>query len=269
MRQRWLEKVDWDAVARAQAATGTPGGEAGPHQLYTQMQCLLAFLKGLKKGRRASEWECDEPLSLLQTDLWTESVARSRQLLEGALHLAWSKGYFTSYYTTCGMDVSRVTCKLAAPQTEAHIVQADIRGLPFRPETFDLIFDPSTIDHVPLEDAIGVLGQYHRCLRPGGIVVLIFSHRMGTLRKDSGDSYFVFEPSEIKAHLRQLGFTTEGEYAICCLNTQPAGILTSQRLHLRRLAFALFTWLEFTPVSRYLLGRVAPLYVIIGRKNHE
>jgi SAM-dependent methyltransferase len=270
MKQGWLGKavkVDWDSVARAQAANGLPEGEAGPHELYTQTQCLTAFVKGVEKGRQPSEWKGDGPLILLQTDLWTESVARSRQLLNGALHLAWEKGYFTTYSTTYAMDVSRVTCLMAASGTDAHIVQADIRGLPFQRETFDLIFDPSTIDHVPFEEAVGVLGQYSQCLRPGGIAVLIFSHQGGTLQRDSGETYFVFSPSKVKAHLRQLGFETEGEYAICCLNTQPAGILTSKRLHLQRLAFALFAYLEYAPLSHYFLGRLAPLYVVIGRKK--
>lgn len=257
-----MEQVDWDAIAAA-----VKDVEPGPAQLYTQLQCLQAFLKGLKRGRKPSEWNGDEPLSLLQTDLWTESVARSRQLLEGALHLAWDKGYFTSYYTTCGIDVCRRTCELAAPQTEAHIAQADIRALPFRPGVFDVIFDPSTIDHVPFDEALWVMEGYHHVLRPGGVLVMIFSHWDGTLRQESGETYFVFRPRHVRTHLGQIGFKVLEEYATCCLNTQPAGILTSERLHVRRLVYSLFTWLEFTPVSRYLLGKVAPLWVVIAQKR--
>ncbi len=259
------EQTNWDAVAEAERDVAEPG----PAQRYTQMQCLIAFLKGLKKGRRASEWNCDEPLHILQTDLWTESVARSRQLLGGALHLAWSKGFFTSYYTTCGMDVSGEVCRLAAPQTEANIVQADIRALPFLPYTFDIIFDPSTVDHVPFDEALRVMEEYHRALRFGGVLVMIYAHYQGTLRQGSGDSYYVFSPRHVRSHLRSIGFDVLGEYAICCLNTQPVGVLTSRRLHVQRLVYQVFTWLEYMPLSRCLLGRVAPLWVVVAKKRGE
>ena len=261
----WRERIDWDAVAQAQQDVE----EAGPAQLYTQMQCLQAFARGLSRGRKPNEWEGDEPLSLLQTDLWTESVARSRQLLEGALHLAWDRGYFTSYYTTCGVDVSRRTCVMAAGQTEANIAQADIRALPFRSGVFDIIFDPSTIDHVPFGEALEVMEEYSRVLRPGAVLVMVYSHWEGTLREESGESYFAFRPKAVRSHLRHLGLHVLEEYAVCCLNTQPVGMLTSERLHVSGLAYSLFTWLEFTRLSRLLLGRLASLWVVIAKKQGQ
>lgn len=262
MADAWREPIDWEAVARAEQDP-----LPGPAQVYTQRQCLAALMKGLERARVAVEWDGDDPLAILQTDLWTESVARSRQLLEEGLRRARGAGYFVSRRSTYGIDVSGFTCARAAGQLDANVAQADIRSLPFRPGSFDVIFDPSTIDHVPEEDTCAVIGQYHRALRPGGVVVLVFSHRTGTLRRDAGHSYFVFDPEVIKRELEDHGMRPVAEYAICCLNTQPAGILTSHRLRVSRLAYGVFSVVEYLPLSRMALGRLAPLWVIIAKKE--
>jgi SAM-dependent methyltransferase len=259
------ERTDWEAYSAA--AEVMKDIEPGPAQRYTQMQCLQAFREGLKRGRRASERDGDKPLAILQTDLWTESVARNRQLLEGALHLALDYGYFTSYRSTCGIDIAAHTCRLADSQTKAHIAQADIRALPFRSGTFDLIFDPSTVDHVPYSEAEEVMDGYYRVLKPGGVLVMIYSHYEGTLRRESGESYYVFPCGSVRYCLGLIGFDVLEERAICALNTQPAGRLTSGRLHMAGLMYSLFTWLEFTWVSGRLLRRVSPLWVVIARKR--
>lgn len=260
----WREPVDWEAVARAQQDQ-----DPQPAQAYTQRQCVEALMRGMARARVAIEWDGDAPLAILQTDLWTESVARSRQLLEEVLNRAREAGYYVSQRSIYGIDVSGFTCAMADKQKslDLHIAQADIRALPFRYGSFDLIFDPSTIDHVPEEEVPLVVGQYQRALRPGGVLVLVFSHQAGTLRRDAGRTYFVFDPRSVKRDLEDHGLRPVAEYAICCLNTQPAGLLTSPRMGVAGLAWRLFSWLEYAPLSRYLLGRLAPLWVIVARKE--
>lgn len=52
-----------------------------------------------------------------------------------------------------------------------NIIEGDIRDLVFRDEFFDVILDLSTIDHV--ENYRAVIGEYFRCLKKGGILLLI------------------------------------------------------------------------------------------------
>jgi SAM-dependent methyltransferase len=250
--------TDWE-----EAAISHPNVTAGPMEGYTQAQMLTAFLKGLALGRHTIDRNGQEPLWILKTDLWTEGVVPARELLSSSLREARRVGDFISKDTTCAIDISRETCRRAA-KAPGHIAQADIRHLPFKDAAFDIIFDPSTIDHVPFAEARGVLEEYRNALRPGGILVLIFSHWGGTLTKASGGSYYAFHPAKVRAFL-SVGFSIKAEYAIHCLNTQPAGKLTSDKLHCRNTMIDLFRWLEFTPLSRYLLRPVAPLYVMIAQ----
>lgn len=219
----------WDRTAQAEP-------QAGP-DLYTQAQCVTAFKRGLK-------YLPNGHVRLLKTDLWTEGVATQREVLQTVVRYGWTVGYHIEAH---GIDISRVTCARAGG------VQADIRALPFR-QCFDMILDVSTIDHVKLGDALGVISEYYRCLKPHGVLVLIFAHRGGTL--PGGEGYFIFPVRCIKGWT-QIRFTILEEYAIHMMNTRPVA-------YLRPLA-GFFQWLEFTPLSKHLKG-IAPLYVMIARK---
>lgn len=48
----------------------------------------------------------------------------------------------------------------------------DIRQLPFANESFDIVLDLSTLDHVPPRDTGRVLNEYRRVMRPGGTLLL-------------------------------------------------------------------------------------------------
>ena len=254
--------VDWDIVAKAQLDPGQ-----GIAERYTQWQILTAAMKGLRYTRQTIWWDRDEPLSILKTDLWTEGIVRSREILDSFVHLAWANGYYVSQYSTCSFDISRVTClKAAAANTPGDIVQADVRHLPYKPNSFDIIIDPSTTDHTPLPDALSAFSGYYQALRPDGVLVLAFAHYGGTLTKNSGSDYYAFSINAVRNHLRTLGFRLKGEWAIHCLNTQPLGILMSSRLGMARLAVAAYMRLEYSLVSRYILRPFAPLYVMIAKK---
>jgi SAM-dependent methyltransferase len=202
--------TDWDIVAMAQ-----PDIPQGPAARYTQWQILSAAMRGLRYARHPTEWNGEEPLSILKTDLWTEGVVRHREILDCLLHLAWDKGVFTSEYTTYAMDIAMVTClKARAADTPGHIMQADVRHLPYKDASFDIVLDPSTSDHVPFHDSLFTREEYCRVLRPGGVLVLLFAHHGGTLTKGAGNDYFVFPVSEVRRHLKTIGFDIKREYAI-------------------------------------------------------
>lgn len=53
------------------------------------------------------------------------------------------------------------------------VVLGDIRKLPFKKETFDIIADLSTIDHVSVKSLPQVFKGYDRVLKPGGKAIII------------------------------------------------------------------------------------------------
>jgi len=227
---------------------------------YCQHQCLVAFQKGMKYLDKKQN------IRMLKTDLWTEGVRREREVLNHALRWARNQHYFVK---AVGMDISGVACQKAGTYTRAQLVQADIRSLPYADESFDMILDVSTIDHIPLEEAAAVIQDYWICLKEHGVLVLIFAHQKGTLdNKDMGDEYYCFPIRDMKMHLGHCGFAIKEEYAIHSLNTRPMAYLMSSKLKLAQLdhiSKGMAQFIEYSPVSKHLL-RIAPLYVVIARK---
>ncbi|MBI4322999.1 MAG: methyltransferase domain-containing protein [Candidatus Omnitrophica bacterium] len=52
----------------------------------------------------------------------------------------------------------------------AHVIQADLNHLPFRPGTFDLVYSIGVLHHVPTPEA--TFGNLLRSLKPGGTVAI-------------------------------------------------------------------------------------------------
>jgi demethylmenaquinone methyltransferase / 2-methoxy-6-polyprenyl-1,4-benzoquinol methylase len=79
----------------------------------------------------------------------------------------------------CGIDLSlkmlRRTNRLVrrACWGEVGLYQADTRCLPFRDETFDLVYSSYLLDLLGLKDLPQVLGEFKRVLQPGGQIVLV------------------------------------------------------------------------------------------------
>lgn len=89
-----------------------------------------------------------------------------------------------------------------------NIVQGDIRKLPFEDESFDLILDFSTIDHIPQSDVPKVLSEYNRCLMKGGrLVIITWFNPRGYLDKawESTNQYF-FDYEVFRAYLSDFNF---------------------------------------------------------------
>jgi len=66
-----------------------------------------------------------------------------------------------------GMDVDGPA--LRRHQSIGIAVEADMRGVPFRPETFDLITANMVVEHV--QDPVAMLRQFYALLRPGGVFI--------------------------------------------------------------------------------------------------
>ncbi|MBI1892820.1 MAG: methyltransferase domain-containing protein [Candidatus Rokubacteria bacterium] len=73
---------------------------------------------------------------------------------------------------TCSVDVAKANTDACE---NIHVVQADLLGPPFRPESFDTIFSIGVLGFTL--DAEVAFDSLSRLLRPGGVVAVQFSHR--------------------------------------------------------------------------------------------
>ncbi len=71
------------------------------------------------------------------------------------------------------LEIDPQIYKTAAQKVKGHLKRGDIRDLPYQDQSFDLVLDLSTIDHVPFADIEGVLRGYRRVLKDGGCLYLV------------------------------------------------------------------------------------------------
>lgn len=120
-------------------------------------------------------------IKVLKFDLYNEATMTST-LADWFL----SRGY--DYY---GVDISKEIIRLAKRNFKGkvnsnHFKLGDIRRLPFKDETFDVVFSFGTIEHIR-ENAKSVSEAY-RVLKPGGIFITGVNNKL-----DLWFSYFVNE----------------------------------------------------------------------------
>lgn len=105
-----------------------------------------------------------------------------------------------------GIDFSPLACDFAAKRCAVPISQASITELPFPDASFDTIVSADVICQVPNPDQ--ALREFHRCLRPGGRVVINVPAYMWmwSYHDDVCETKHRFERSELDALLGATGF---------------------------------------------------------------
>lgn len=141
------------------------------------------------------------------------------------------------------------------------VVCEDIRNLPYPYDMFDMILDLSTIDHIPMKDALHVLDKYYGCLKTGGVLVLLYTHRQfwHWLRKlkDNGVQYYF--NGMFRDEVRRL-FDVKEEYDVGTLQVAP--FVSRVFKHYQRL-------LPYMVRLEYVLGvgLFSEQHLMIGVKN--
>ncbi|MDD2764778.1 MAG: class I SAM-dependent methyltransferase [Opitutaceae bacterium] len=69
-----------------------------------------------------------------------------------------------------GLDVSPLACTLARRRCRAPVVEGSVTGLPFAGAAFDAIVSADVL--YELDEPAAALREFHRCLRPGGWIVV-------------------------------------------------------------------------------------------------
>jgi SAM-dependent methyltransferase len=99
---------------------------------------------------------------LLKTDLWDE--AKNTEILRWAAEQG---------ARPAGIDIAPDVVREAWDVLKAHqpdFAVADVRSLPFRSGTFDLIYSMGTIEHFPEHDV--AVRELFRALKPGGTAII-------------------------------------------------------------------------------------------------
>lgn len=109
-------------------------------------------------------------------------------------------------WTLTGLDLSPLACELARERTGGEILQGSIAALPFADATFAAVVSGDVVCQVA--DPAQAAKEFHRVLRPGGVVVLtmpayqwMYSYHdreVGNLRR--------YSRGEVNALLQSAGF---------------------------------------------------------------
>jgi SAM-dependent methyltransferase len=140
----------WDDVAAAM-----PDFSSAPSTAYYRRReiDLIRRAAGPLRGKR-----------VLKLDLWNEAI--NTRILE------WVAGEGADAF---GLDVSTVVAHRAKENArrerfDVSLLRADIRAIPFRSESFDVVYTMGTIEHIAEYHA--TLREIHRVLRPGGTAII-------------------------------------------------------------------------------------------------
>ncbi|HVN76285.1 MAG TPA: methyltransferase domain-containing protein [Thermoanaerobaculaceae bacterium] len=210
---------------------------------------------------------------VLKTDLWNECLGGNRDIVNHLLDEVGCRVVALELaYPICALGRRRVT--------GAHVVQADIRALPFRPASFDAVLDLSTLDHLSDAAVADAVGEYGRVLRGSGVVLLVFWQRCVLIRlrlvlkrllgrhEKPGQHYF--RRGDVQAALGE-GLEVVDTFVAGALLTPPHRITALLLGSVRGRALTRFLrWLVRVEHSRALhpvLAHLAGLYGIVARRR--
>jgi ubiquinone/menaquinone biosynthesis C-methylase UbiE len=130
--------------------------------------------------------------------------------------------------TVVSIDINSYGLKRLHLKTkQVNVIQADARKIPFKDQTFDIIFMVETLDYIPeLNEA---LAEIHRTLKPEASLILSFGNKSSLkskLRELRGKSY-MHSYQSVMHSLLIIGFTVKRKMGYSWL---PFGRTSQNRL---------------------------------------
>jgi len=223
--------------------------------------------------RRAAKigvnYQKQEHLRLLKTDLWNEGIRTQRTVLDD-----WQDSQQVNLY---GIDISPLTCRLAREKNKKiNVIQANISGLPFKNSFFDAVLDLSTLDHLPENEIRGVIREYGRVLVKDGRLVLVFWYpsilqrlvsRLGKAWGQPAEPTQYYLPiNSVKSEAKR-EFDVLEEFCLGSLLNIHNRISDPIFKNLPEFIYNLILKVEYSRASKYLFKGFAGLYAIILRKR--
>lgn len=227
--RRRAQRLGWDAVARRMPDLFP----AASTQYYRQ--CEIALIRRNVESLRGKR--------VLKLDLWNEAF--NTRILQ------WMQAEGAE---TFGLDVSAVTTAQAfhnargTGHSPMHLLQSDIRHLPFPAASFDFVYTMGTIEHI--DEYASAVSEVQRVLKPGGKAIIGVPHKwniflrpllVGLLTRFGKYPYApekVFSAAELRRVIEQGGLHVirrTGILTIPGLVRMADVFLYRRGLHLRRL----------------------------------
>jgi SAM-dependent methyltransferase len=121
-------------------------------------------------------WITERPAVLLKTDLFEEANGADQLLFDLS----------SQFDQALGLDINVATAarslKNRPPACRASFCAADVRSLPFRDGSVDLILSNSTLDHFNRrDDFTRAISELARILRPGGCLIVTVDNVLNPL----------------------------------------------------------------------------------------
>jgi SAM-dependent methyltransferase len=155
------EAEHWNRVARGWSRKSYANQILAEHKRNTYLKLIAGW---------ADVAKCQV---ILKTDLFAEAFGPEQFLFS-----------FNTANGLVGIDVSRNIVKQAKNQAQDYGVDSgkylccDVKHLPFRDNSFDLIISDSTLDHFPSEnDIVTAIRELGRVLQPGGTLILTIDNK--------------------------------------------------------------------------------------------
>ena len=203
------EVEHWGKVARGWPGKGFSNELLAEHKRKAHLDLIARWAKITSKQR------------ILKTDLFEEAFGADQFLFDLARVSS----------NVIGMDISAEIVKRAKRRARqlgidgGKFLCCDVRKLPFRDNSIDLVISDSTLDHFPSEaDIITSLKELYRVMRVGGTLIITMDNkgklgeplrqlwiRLGLAPFFIGKTYSI---KELKSALKSVGFRVEDATAI-------------------------------------------------------
>ena len=200
---------------------------------FRQRLINRGILWAMDEQRKAWEREYAKP-----DPLWKGPPQEGGDLPSGqrVLELGCGNGKTLSALTrldneVVGLDHSINALQSCLESSSAHLVQGDVRSLPFREASFDTVLMLHLLEHLVEADRLKAVREARRVLRPGGqVLVRVFSVRdmrfgkgieveKNTFQRGNGILYHYFEAAELSSLFGDLS----EEYLTEALSTKRYG----------------------------------------------
>jgi SAM-dependent methyltransferase len=105
-----------------------------------------------------------------------------------------------------GLDYSMQMAAIARANSGLPVVVADMRAIPFCPDSFDGVWASASLLHLPRMDMAGALQEIVRVMKPGGRFLASLKMGRGDLTDGDGRSFKYYEREDWETRLTDAGF---------------------------------------------------------------
>lgn len=117
----------------------------------------------------------------------------------------------TRGYRVLGLDYNTPLAKIAQSYSRQEVVVGDFRSLPFRTDSFGVVWAIASLLHVPREECPGVLAEVNRVIQSHGFLLTSMQAGRGQEIAEDGRFYQLYGPQEWAQLLHAAGFAIRSQ----------------------------------------------------------